>query len=209
MSGNCNINGINIICNNCFGAALTEEYGSIYENPFMWCAIQPDDYFDLITEWDSLNFSNVETFRLGDVKSTIKTPLGVDDSVLLVLDRHINVFFMHHKIDKNAKKYKTLNHDAYYYDMLFYVKQKWIERSSRMKLPPQFVLRQTSIFTFDRVQRYVDLDTKYQKYLITYDISKVDNLNTLENYCQIEECSIFDTANICKNNNFLHMNYIQ
>ena len=42
MSGNCNINGINIICNNCFGAALTEEYGSIYENQsreIIWAAL--------------------------------------------------------------------------------------------------------------------------------------------------------------------------
>lgn len=159
-----------------------------------------------MSEWDSLNFKNVETYRLGDARSSLNSPLGTDDSVLLVLDNHINVYFMHHLLDKKQKTVRTVKHNSYYCDMLYYVKQKWTYRVNRMKFPPQFVLRQTQIYTFDLVQKFIDLETPYQKYLVACDISKLSHLDALENYCQIEECTIFDTADICRNNNFIHMN---
>ena len=131
-----NIDGINVVCNNCVGAALMEQYNVTYENPFAWCAMQPNDYFALMTDWDSLDFTNVKTFRLGDVKSSVEKPLGTDNSVLLVLDGRINVFFMHHLVDMGRREIKKANHNAYYCEMVDYVRQKWIQRAERMKYPP-------------------------------------------------------------------------
>jgi hypothetical protein len=90
-----------------------------------------------MAEWDSLDFTNVEAFRLGDVRDGLEeTPLGTDNSVLLVLDNQINIFFMHHFVDANKKEFMAVNHNAYYHDMLNYVRQKWLDRANRMEYPP-------------------------------------------------------------------------
>lgn len=62
------------------------------------------------------------------------------------------------------------------------------------------------MFNFDRVQTFIDLKTKYQKYLISYDLSILRNTESLENCFQMKECSIFDVAKVCRRDNFIHRN---
>lgn len=123
----------NIICNNCIGARLYEVSREQFPNPFMWSAIQCDDFVKLINLWDTLNLSDVK-FNLEKYKSNEHT------SVLVKIQNEINIHFVHYIKDDNKKTpTKELSTNILYYDIINYTRKKWFDRLERIITPPTFL----------------------------------------------------------------------
>lgn len=124
---------MNIICNNCVGARLYEVTKQQFPNPFMWMAIDYDDYIKLIENYDTIDLSNpkfeLETYKGNDYKS-----------VLIILNDDIKLHYIHYiQDDTKETPVKELNTNILYKDILSYAKNKWFNRLNRSKEEPIFM----------------------------------------------------------------------
>ena len=124
---------MNIICNNCVGARLYEVTKQQFPNPFMWMAIDYDDYIKLIENYDNIDLSNpkfeLETYKGNDYKS-----------VLITLNNDIKLHYIHYiQDDTKETPVKELNTNILYKDILSYAIQKWKNRLNRSKEEPIFL----------------------------------------------------------------------
>lgn len=124
---------MNIICNNCVGARLYEVTKQQFPNPFMWMAIDYDDFIKLIENYDTISINNpkfeLETYKGNDYKS-----------VLITLDNTIKLHYIHY-IQDDTKEFpvKELNTNILYKDILTYATEKWFNRLNRSKEEPIFL----------------------------------------------------------------------
>ena len=111
-----------IICNNCVSGRIYQTLNQEFNNPFIWNIIYGNDFVQLMKQFDSIDFANVQTQIEPD------DPLKhLNDSIKLTLDDRFPIYYVHHH---QSLKYKiptkisnnTDNLDLYYNDMQQYVK---------------------------------------------------------------------------------------
>lgn len=132
---------MNIICNNCVGARLYEVTKQQFPNPFMWMAIDHNDFIKLVENYDNIDLNNptfeLETYKSNDYKS-----------VLCTLNNDIKLHYIHYiQDDSKETPIKELNTNILYKDILTYAKNKWLNRLNRSKEEPIF------LFSFNYMQK--------------------------------------------------------
>ena len=151
----------NIIGNGCFSTFLTKDYlNHEYVNPFIWSLIEYEDMFNLIKNYDNINFNN---FTVNYNKQ--------DNNYFIILDDyHIKIIYLHYKYDKNAKKYTIIGNDGFYCDMENFLKNRWLSHIEKMKtLKPIFCIAQTNpnnIYTDEQLQNIKNINTSYDIIII-------------------------------------------
>ena len=149
---------LNIISHNCIGARIYQLKNMEYENPFMWCAISPSDFWYLYNNYGSIDFRNI---RLTKVKN----------DYVVVIDEKVKVYYIHYRYDKNAKTPTQRIKDGVdvYYDKIEdYILEKYNKRVERMLNEPvkplfivsdrEFYANKELNFTRNELMKYVSRD---------------------------------------------------
>ena len=126
----------NIICNNCVGARLYEQNNVKFGNPFMWTAINSEDFVKLINYWNKIDLTDI-TLSLEQWKPK---PYK---NVLVTLPFGIKVHFEHYLQDDSVKvptKRPDSDNEIYCPDAIAYAKEKWFSRLERMTDKPTFLI---------------------------------------------------------------------
>ena len=117
---------LNIISHNCIGARIYQMKNMEYENPFMWCAISPSDFWYLYNHYDDIDYKNI---RLTKIKN----------DYVIVVDGKVKIYYIHYRYDKNAKTpvQRIKNGvDVYYEKIEDYILEKYNKRLERMLNEP-------------------------------------------------------------------------
>jgi len=118
---------MNIITNNCLGGYIYRDVlRTQYENPFVWCFIEP--YFDFIQDYPNIDFKNYELKRIEtDSLKRFK----------IVINEKYELKFWHYWFDKNATVPVVCDSDVKYNKIWEYVVTKYEERLKRMNTSEQ------------------------------------------------------------------------
>ena len=116
---------MNIISNSCVGAFLTRDYlKEEFSNPFVWSYIDIESFYNLIKNYDNINWFNYELVKDNNWNFSI------------IIDKQIKVEYPHYKFDKNAIKprYNTGNEhrDVFSNKIWEYIVEKYEIRTKRM-----------------------------------------------------------------------------
>lgn len=138
---------MNIISNCCAGAYYYRDYlKSQYQNPFIWNIISSYDIYNLIKNYDHIDFTNYEMIKYDRY---FKTGLnGVVESqyhyvVGLNIDNTFNVFYPHNYYDPKRKTPVIDNACCWYYRNFEYTVDNYEKRVRRMLLskePPIYLI---------------------------------------------------------------------
>lgn len=152
---------MNIIANTCISAMVYRDYlKEEYPNPFCWNFIAAEDYFNLIKNFDTLNFEIFELIKKENFKFYIK------------IDNLVEVYYPHYRFDKNKTCIAKIGNGVYYNKMWEYVVQKYEERTKRMlnkKEEPIFIIGSSNRgqqFTQKEQEKFLEL-TKYKMFLFS------------------------------------------
>lgn len=122
---------MNIISNNCIGAALYRVNDIKFCNPFSWGGLDIDDFIFLVNNYDFIDFNKVSF--------SLENRFGhKEKSVLCKIDNKIDYHFSHYRYREDStptiEKY-TVN----YKDIIKYSKEKYFSRLNRTKEKPTFI----------------------------------------------------------------------
>lgn len=161
---------MNVVSNNCLGGFLYKFNGLQFTNPFIWCAILADSMYNMIKDWDNINFNNFEI-----EKSEFNESPNPLNTFKLVIDNKVDVHYTHYYFDKDITTPMVKGFDVWYDKIWEYVVDKYTSRLQRMNEPPSFVIlgeyerNEPSLFdyTFEKEQKILNLNTNYKIVLIT------------------------------------------
>lgn len=129
---------MNIIGNDCTVGFLYRELNLEYKNPFIWVAIDFENFLKLIENYDKINFKNITNVQL----VVNKTGTSVQNEIypILTIDNTIDIHFRHHFL-KEGKHAEKNTQKRYIYDenIVEYVKNIYMRRAEKMTEPPIFV----------------------------------------------------------------------
>jgi len=173
---------MNIISNNCVGAAIYQELNIKYNNPFMWCFINGKDFYTLINEYDDINFNNYNI-----MKSCLDKETNLyDKSYSLCIDNKIYLHYIHYINNDNynvptKKSDITGEHSR---DILYKYAdklclEKYKNRLNRMNSEPVFIISLSKYSTFDEIRNIMYLKSNYKRIFLlpknfNYDKNKID-----------------------------------
>lgn len=127
---------INLVSSSCVGAYLMRDYYKCeYQNPFAWTTILPHDMRELILNWDSLNWVDI------DVKLS-NNNLNKGTYPIIIINKLVCVRYVHIKFDPNARQPYTHMNDIWCNNIWEYAFNQYIKRLRRMlnnKLIPLFI----------------------------------------------------------------------
>ena len=138
-----------IISNNCISGFLQRDYfKQAYNNPFIWTTIEPNDFINLVLNFDSINFKKFELFK------------DKDWNFFLNIDNCFDVRFTHYKFNANTSKLTIggpNKNDIFYNKIWEYIVEKYTSRLNRMltvKEEPTFLWCGAN----DRIRHSFDVD---------------------------------------------------
>lgn len=117
---------MNIVSHNCLGGYLYNNVMQIpYENPFIWTVIDYKSMFNLITCWDTIDFTNYTLEK------------DYNWNFYIVIDDLVKVQFVHYKFDPKATKIvgnreEVVGDTVYYCKIWEYIAEKYNSRLKRM-----------------------------------------------------------------------------
>jgi esterase/lipase len=114
-----------IISNSCCGAYLMREHFKMeYNNPFCWNVIDLESYYNLIKNWNKIDFLNYELVKDENWHFSI------------IIDNIVKVQYIHYLFDKDVKvlsqKSKDESDILVWNKMYEYVVEKYEERVNRL-----------------------------------------------------------------------------
>ncbi len=164
---------MNIIANSCVGAFLTRDYlKEEFSNPFVWSYIDNKSFYNLIKNYDNINWFNYELIKDNNWNFSI------------IIDKQIKVDYPHYKFDINATKLTYFDEDkqnrnVYSNKIWEYIIEKYEERTKRMlnkNEKPLFLLATCYDFNIKDYNHHYDiewinnidlLETKYKVILVS------------------------------------------
>lgn len=164
---------MNIISNSCVGAFLTRDYlKEEFSNPFIWSYIDNKSFYNLIKNYDNINWFNYELVKDNNWNFSI------------IIDKQIKVDYPHYKFDKNANELTYFDEDnqnrnVYSNKIWEYIIEKYEERTRRMLTKnekPLFLLATCYDFNIKDYNHHYDIDwinnidlleTKYRVILVS------------------------------------------
>ena len=154
---------MNIISNSCIGGFLMRDYlKEKFNNPFIWSYIDNISFFNLIKNYENINWLNFELIK------------DKNWNFCILVDNLVKINYPHYHFDPNANKITFFDDDnqhrnVYYNKIWEYIVEKYKTRTERMlkiNVKPIFILASC----------YDGLNDLHQ-----YDniiINKIDNLKT-------------------------------
>ena len=167
---------MNIISNTCVGSYIMRDcLHQQYVNPFCWNIIDPVSMYNLIKNFNSINFG--------------KWRLQKDDKWIfsIVIDNLVKVKYVHYHFSPNDLTIRSDGVDVFYHKIWEYVVAKYVSRINRMKETPTFVIATSypnDYFTKPDIERICSIRTNYKI------VINNNNINLDRHYDNI----IFDTA---------------
>lgn len=163
---------MNIISNSCVGAFLTRDYfKEKFNNPFVWSFIDTKSFFNLIKNYDKINWLNYELIKDKNWNFSI------------IIDNQIKVDYPHYQFKPNVKNidFNTpLQRNVYSNKIWEYIVEKYEIRVKRMiekNEKPIFIL--STVYDFndqhnydkDYIKKIDDLDTNYDVLMVSNNFS--------------------------------------
>ena len=146
---------MNLISNTCTGVLVYKDYLKIeYNNPFCWNFIDDINYYNLIKNFEKLNFNNYELIKTEDWKFYIK------------IDNLVTIYYPHYKFSKDYNKITTINDDIYYNKIWEYIVEKYEIRTKRMlqlNENPIFIVGSSNIgqlYTLNQLNKFCTITDK-------------------------------------------------
>lgn len=153
---------MNIISNSCVGAnIMRDRLKCPYNNPFCWCLVDFNSMYNLITNWDTINFDKIELI-----------PLPGKDICAILIDGKVLIRYVHYHRSVKDLKIRKSDVEIYYCKIEDYVLSSYKRRLARMRSenkPPIFVIGSswwTGEFTQEEIEKFLQIDTKYQIVII-------------------------------------------
>lgn len=163
---------MNIISNTCVGAGIYETKKEQFKNPFMWNVIDFQSMYNLIKNYDTINFENIELQKDNNWKMSI------------IIDNQVKVNFVHYKFSINDKTPKKIGVDVFYNKIWEYVINKYTTRIDRLLKKPE-----SPIFIIGSVLKHHWYNIKQVKQICNlnspYKIIFANNNIVLPNYNNI------------------------
>ena len=171
---------MNLIGNSCTASFITRFSNKQFTNPFTWTAIDFNSYYNLITNFNKIDFMN---YRLGYL---------IDKNVRryhIVIDNLVNVFYVHYRYKASATKLETLENpnsvDVFYNKIDEFIEEKYVTRTKRM-----MKLNEAPVFIFDcfntaiigtpkfrQIQSIADIHSNYKRLILTPNSIKPNTHN--------------------------------
>ena len=183
---------MNLISNNCVGAAIYNELNMKYNNPFMWCFIRGNDFYTLIYNYNYINFNNYVL-----EKSCLDSSTELyNNSYSMHIDNLFYAHYIHYIYDNNyeiptKREEITGEHSR---DLLYKYAdklciEKYVNRLERMKEEPVFFISQSKYSSWNEIRNILYLKSKYKRVFLLpekfpYESEKVDK--NCEIICQPE-----------------------
>jgi len=82
------------IGNNCCGGNYYKLKNIKYNNPFIWMVLPYDSMYNLMLNFDKINFNNIEM-----KKSTIR-----ENTFIIVIDNQVEIHYVHHEFRPDTKE---------------------------------------------------------------------------------------------------------
>ena len=170
----------NLIGNSCIASWITTKLlNQAFINPFTWCIMDFESSYNLVKNWENINFNNYELVKDNNWNFSI------------IIDKIIKVQYVHYHFDKNANSIISKNNDIFYNKIWEYIIEKYIQRLKRMKelnIDPIFIFayakntsNKNNIFTLEQQKKLVELNTKY-KIILSFD-----NMISTKNFICIKQ----------------------
>lgn len=113
---------MNIITNNCLGGHIYRDVlKTEYQNPFIWCFLEP--YFDFIKEYPNINLKNYEIKKIEE--NSLKR-------FKLVIDNKYELKFWHYWFDEKSEKPIISDRNVKYNKIWEYIVEKYETRLKRI-----------------------------------------------------------------------------
>lgn len=170
----------NLIGNSCIASWITTKLlNQAFINPFTWCIMDFESSYNLVKNWENINFNNYELVKDNNWNFSI------------IIDKIIKVQYVHYHFDKNANSIISKNNDIFYNKIWEYIIDKYVQRINRMlelKIEPVFMFacakdadNKRSSFTIQQQKMLEELNTKY-KIILSFD-----NMIQSKNFTCIEQ----------------------
>lgn len=131
----------------------------------MWCVIKADSFYNLILNYDKIDFSNFEIS-----KSNFNGTSNKLDIFKIIVDNLIEAHYIHHHFHKDYSKVYVKDIDVFYNKIWEYIVEKYEERIKRINDKPTFlILGETtnSGFNLETEEKILKIKTPYKIILIT------------------------------------------
>lgn len=164
---------MNILSTNCLGAFIYRDVLNIpYNNPFIWTTFSFKDFKTLITDYEKINFKNVELFKEGNEFSN-NFNLRIDDKITL---KNTHIFF-----DKNQSTLLKKNNCVFYNKPWEYIIEKYNNRITRMDNNVIIMIYDSTLSQKEISDLYSICKAKnYPTLFFTkYDISETDKIKKI------------------------------
>lgn len=147
---------MNIISNTCVGAWIYKKYlDKPYSNPFMWNVIDYDSMYNLIKNYNKINFNNIKI-----VKDKIR-----NNTYAIIIDNLITVRYIHYRYDETKTVPEVKGVDIYYNKIDEYVKEKYLTRLKLIKENPIFIVGsiiKAQLYTEAQIRNICELNSPYK-----------------------------------------------
>ena len=153
----------NIISNNCLGGyvyrdILKEEY----QNPFIWTRLDNTDLINLLENFDTLNFKNIELFKESNKLEKFR----------LKIDNKIKLQFNHYLFDSKYDKPTIIGIDVHYNKIWEYIVNVYLRRLNRMVKTIDYIfIEDNGTYDVDRIIK-ITQKNKIKTFIITNKKSK-------------------------------------
>lgn len=164
---------MNILSTNCLGAFTYRDVLYIpYNNPFIWTTFLFKDFKTLITDYEKINFKNVEMYKEGNGFLN-NFNLRIDDKITL---KNTHIFF-----DKNQSIPLKKNNCVFYNKPWEYIIEKYNNRIKRMDNNVIIMIYDSTLSQKEISDLYSICKQKnYPALFFTkYDISETDKIKKI------------------------------
>lgn len=164
---------MNIIGNSCVGAFISKLcLKESYNNPFCWSKMDFESVYNLIKNYDIIDFTKVEFIK------------NEKNFYTACIDDQVNVKYIHYIEDNSLPSLVFEKSNVKGPNILEYVKDKYFSRLKKMKDEPIFILAagywQEYYLNDEQIQKLIDLNSKY-KIIISMPNSKNNKLKSQQN----------------------------
>ena len=157
---------MNIISNNCCGGYFYDSLNQRQLNPFRFCWFDAESCFNIINNYDKINFNNYELTK--DSKWMF----------YLNIDSQINVCMYHHHFDINYKTPTKVGENIRYCKIWEYIIEQYERRVKLMTEEPVFIIDAGSFngWTEQKIEKFLELNFNRPTVLIVHQ-NKFQNKN--------------------------------
>lgn len=145
---------MNIISNTCIGSYIMRDcLKQPYENPFCWNIIDAESMYNLIKNYDKINFKNYE------LKKDDKWNFWIE------IDNQVKVKFVHYHFSSRDTKIRKNNVDLFYNRIWEYIIDCYEKRLSRMKDKPIFIIATSfphDFYSEEEIKKICSIETPYK-----------------------------------------------